>query len=60
MTVFEPWTSEIGSDLSTNWATTTAQDGDNLKGVYFGASINSFQSTNRRGALLKNEVKKKC
>ena len=24
MTRFEPWTSGIGSDLSTNWATTTA------------------------------------
>ena len=25
MTGFEPWTSGIGSDHSTNWATTTAQ-----------------------------------
>ena len=27
MTGFEQWTSGIGSDRSTNWATTTAQEG---------------------------------
>ena len=30
MTGFEPWTSGIGSDRSTNWATTTAQSSGNL------------------------------
>ena len=39
MTGFEPWTSGIGSDRSTNWATTTAHYFETLLLWYFSNQI---------------------
>ena len=39
MTGFEPRTSGIASDRSTNWATTTAQEAGNGHGVLRGVKV---------------------
>ena len=51
MTGFEPWTSSIGSDRSTNWATATALHSDTLQPLFHFDSAYSARYSDLKSAL---------